>query len=164
MAALWERQESDTEKSWEAFVTYRDLGAGRSLKAAAEALGKHRSLVEEWSRTHNWRERVEEYDRWIDHTALAVRQIGHAEFQQALNQKLQITLALFDRIVGHEIQRITEAQQRGDKVNMLELKRLISAIAEADTLARRSASLPTQYRSESVEDVDHEDAIVYIGG
>lgn len=40
----WERQPGETEKAYEAFVAYRDLGAQRSVSAVSEKLSKSRQL------------------------------------------------------------------------------------------------------------------------
>lgn len=61
MAQPWEMQPSDTPKSWEAFVVYRDMEK-RSLAKVAAKLGKSIKLIERWSQKHNWVERVAAWD------------------------------------------------------------------------------------------------------
>lgn len=61
MAELWEMQNTDTPKSWEAFVVYRDMEK-RSLAKVAKELGKSNALIERWSQKHNWVERVAAWD------------------------------------------------------------------------------------------------------
>lgn len=58
----WERQPSDTEKSWEAFQVYRDMGRSRSLRNVAQKLAKSEQLIKRWSSEHGWVERCESYD------------------------------------------------------------------------------------------------------
>lgn len=58
MAELWEMQDSDTLKSWEAFVVYRDMGSERSLQRVAKELSKSEALIKRWSAKHNWGERI----------------------------------------------------------------------------------------------------------
>lgn len=62
----FERQSTDTDLSWEAFVLYRDAGASRTLELVANQLGKSESQTEKWSARHHWRTRVEDYDRHED--------------------------------------------------------------------------------------------------
>lgn len=65
----WERQPSDTPKSFEAFQIYRDMGKGRTLEKVAKQLKKSMTIIGRWSSKHNWIERVaaweEEQDRLI---------------------------------------------------------------------------------------------------
>ena len=58
----WERQKGESTKAFEGFRTYRDLGAGRSLVAAAKALGKNKAVLSEWSMRHEWVRRVDAHD------------------------------------------------------------------------------------------------------
>lgn len=43
---LWERQENESNKAFQAFCIFRDLGAGRTLAAVAEKLRFNSALVE----------------------------------------------------------------------------------------------------------------------
>jgi hypothetical protein len=63
---LWDRLERESPQAWEAFQTYRDMGANRSIRKVAEQLSKTRSLLERWSREHQWQKRTIAYDRDID--------------------------------------------------------------------------------------------------
>ena len=64
---VWEKQPFDTNKSWAAFVIYRDFShSERTLAKVAELLGKSDTLIERWSTKYDWVARVREYDVWID--------------------------------------------------------------------------------------------------
>ena len=65
MAQPWEMQESDTPKSWEAFVIYRDMDK-RTLEKVSKQLGKSAKLIERWSSKHKWQERVAAWDEEKD--------------------------------------------------------------------------------------------------
>jgi hypothetical protein len=58
----YEKLSQESEKSWQAFVCYREMGVERSLTMVAQALHKSRVLLGRWSRTHNWVERVGPWD------------------------------------------------------------------------------------------------------
>jgi hypothetical protein len=45
-----------------AYKVYRDLGTGRTLRVAAELLGKSKSLLDKWSRKYGWQKRCSEHD------------------------------------------------------------------------------------------------------
>lgn len=58
----WERQERETNKQFEAFCLYRDMGVDRSQPKVAEQLSKSRQLIGRWSAANNWVERCSEWD------------------------------------------------------------------------------------------------------
>lgn len=58
----WDRQPGETSKAYAAFVTYRDLGADRSVRLVSEALAKTQTVIKRWSSAHNWVSRVEAWD------------------------------------------------------------------------------------------------------
>ena len=58
----WERQKGESEKAFEAFALYRDMGTDRTITAVVNELGKSRSLIDRWKDRWKWKERVKEYD------------------------------------------------------------------------------------------------------
>lgn len=82
----WERQPQETAKAYEAFVTYRDLGAARSAAKTAEKLGKSIRLIAEWSSQWRWVIRVR---AWDDHQ--------HAQREIKLAEQKELA---FDNIVA----------------------------------------------------------------
>ena len=67
----WERQKGESAQAYEAFTTYRDMGAERSLTKVSQALNKTRTLLGRWSSTWNWQERVRAYDNELEKEARA---------------------------------------------------------------------------------------------
>ena len=61
----WQRQPAETNKAFEAFVVYRDLGKERSLEAVARKLSKSSQLLKRWSAANNWVERAGTYDDYL---------------------------------------------------------------------------------------------------
>lgn len=55
----FEQQPKESDKAFEAFNLYLNLGASRSLEVVGQKLGKSKTLMERWSRQHNWVARVE---------------------------------------------------------------------------------------------------------
>ena len=51
---LWDRQETESNKAFQAFCVYRDLGVGRTLAAVAEKLRKSYDLIRRWSKNYFW--------------------------------------------------------------------------------------------------------------
>jgi hypothetical protein len=58
----WDKQNGESEKAFEAFVTYRDAGAARSLALAGRTLGKSTVMMEVWSSRWHWVARVAAFD------------------------------------------------------------------------------------------------------
>jgi hypothetical protein len=70
----WERQPRETDKAWEAFTTYRDMGDGRTKQAVSDRLSKSRQLIQRWAALWDWDERVRAYvvaddKAWLDSLA-----------------------------------------------------------------------------------------------
>ena len=65
----YERQPGETQRAFDAFKVYRDLGAERSLARAAEIYygsSTNRSQLGVWSRKHDWVARAAQRDDYID--------------------------------------------------------------------------------------------------
>lgn len=67
----WERQKGESEKAYEAFVAYRDMGEKRTIVAVAEKLQKSDSLIRRWKDRWEWKERVRAYDNDLEKEARA---------------------------------------------------------------------------------------------
>lgn len=67
----WERQKGESAQAYEAFTTYRDMGAERSQQAVSKKLSKSRQLIGRWSSAWNWQERVRAYDNELEKEARA---------------------------------------------------------------------------------------------
>lgn len=65
----WERQPGETQRAFEAFVAYRDMGADRSLRKVVRKVNKSLTTVGEWSAKHKWVDRVAEWDAEQDRIA-----------------------------------------------------------------------------------------------
>lgn len=62
---LWERQENESNKAFQAFCVYRDLGTGRTLAKVAEKLRKSYDLIRRWSKNYFWQNRADAWDKMI---------------------------------------------------------------------------------------------------
>ena len=67
----WERQKGESEKAYEAFCAYRDMGEKRTIVAVAESLHKSGSLLRRWKDRWDWKERVRAYDNDLEKEARA---------------------------------------------------------------------------------------------
>ena len=60
----------ESNKAYEAFCIYRDLGAGRTLKAVARKLQKSYTIIRRWKVEWNWGERAGAWDNCIAEQAI----------------------------------------------------------------------------------------------
>lgn len=67
----WERQKGESEKAYEAFAAYRDMGQERTVSAVVKKLEKSRTLIDRWKDRWDWQERVRAYDNEIEKEARA---------------------------------------------------------------------------------------------
>lgn len=66
----WDRQPDETAPAYAAFQAYLDLGPDRSIRKAAQVVGKSMTSLGGWSKTHDWVARSEAWDS-IPRRALA---------------------------------------------------------------------------------------------
>ena len=86
----WDKQESETNRAYNAFLTYRNMGSLRSLSKAADKFYGIETEVKRhqfmrWSSTHNWVSRCSDFD--IEEERLRIEQkrkdIGEMDRRQA---------------------------------------------------------------------------------
>lgn len=65
----WERRDGEGIKAYEAFSLYLQMGSDRSLRKVAQQLGKSKTLIDRWSSTHSWVERVGAYEEHLQEEA-----------------------------------------------------------------------------------------------
>lgn len=97
--SVWDRQKSESQQAYEAFVTYRDLGAERSTSKVARRLSKSTTLMNRWSSAHGWVERARQYDNYLDGEARReavkkVREMTSRQIKIALKLQKKATKAL----------------------------------------------------------------------
>lgn len=108
MAKPWERQTTDTPKSFVLFELYLAQPADtRSLANVSRQCGKSPGLIERWSRKHKWVERVAAFDASIhaeDARRLAEKRVKEAEEMRERN-----------RVVGRAaMAKVAKALSRGE--------------------------------------------------
>ena len=87
----WERQNGESEKAFEAFTTYRDMGEKRTLIAVAERLQKSYTLVRRWKDRWEWERRCLEYDNELQRAA---KKAATDELRAMNKRQIKIALQL----------------------------------------------------------------------
>ena len=62
---IWTRRDGETTPAYAAFKLYLTMGADRSCAKVAKDLGKSTTLIEGWSVTNEWANRILAYDRYV---------------------------------------------------------------------------------------------------
>lgn len=84
---IWEQQPDESSKAYEAFVFYRDLGAGRTMIEVARSLKKSYSLIRRWSENWNWDERA---SAWDNHLTEKAADKAAQEYAQMIERQISI--------------------------------------------------------------------------
>lgn len=63
---IWERQPNETDRSWEMFKIYRDMGPSRTQAHLSKVKKMNKNSVASFSARWGWRERAAAYDAHID--------------------------------------------------------------------------------------------------
>lgn len=169
MATEWSQLPEESDRAYSAFKLWLEQEPPRLHKRVV-AQGYARESIREWKRKYRWDERTRAYDAFVQRreleAELAQKEAQNVDYGEAITNALRAKLSTIDTILNEELQAIRAAQVEGEELDVLRVKRLLSAIGEADSLARRSAALPTAYRSKSVEDVPRDVApqVYEIGG
>lgn len=125
------RRPDESAKAFDAFRLYLEMGPARSLAKVAQASGKHKTLMERWSKRHAWQARVAAFeaeatraadDAHLD--AIAKRSRRQAEVAQ-LHGEASLTVA---REVLRRLADPDEAEVALRKVPLDELLRISASM------------------------------------
>lgn len=116
--ASWQKQPTESAIAFNAFKTYRDMGASRTLEKTREKLGKvsgYMRVLEDWSSTHRWVERAADYDAHMDELA-----------QSALEQRIIARRTkLIEREIADADALLDKFDQVMEQVKVLEKRRSV---------------------------------------
>ena len=121
---MWERQEGESAKAWNAFRLYRDMEpTERSIAKIAAKLGYSAPvLCERWSMRNNWVARALAYDEYTD---LQARNSRERERLAASDRRIQIAKNM-QLVGGAAIQdlgkKIQDALRSGKAIPKISLK------------------------------------------
>lgn len=128
----WERQKGESEKAFEAFSIYRDMGAERTITAVVKRLGKSRNLIDRWKDRWEWKERVRLFDNDLE--------------KQARNKAVKDRKAMVDRQIKIAMQVQKKALEALDKLSVEDMspKDIKEYIKMATELERLNRNLEEQ--------------------
>jgi len=153
---IFKRLPSDTDKSFEAFCIYRDMGANRSLKAVAEKLDKSDTIIGRWSTQHDWVNRVADYDTSMDAKSLDKQ----AERQEKIKDNAFSDYEFLRKAIDNFKTNVEAMRFVG--VNAYEVGTLVELMKKADDYARRAVGLPDKITESKQEHTGKDGgAIIY---
>lgn len=91
----WTRRTGETPQAYEAFRTYMNQGARRTVEGTAQELGKARSLINRWCQKWSWVERTGAYDSYL----VTAQVDGEVDaFSRVRNKHLDVADKLLDHL------------------------------------------------------------------
>lgn len=123
---LWERQEGETPRAYEAFCVYRDMGPDRSLRKTVQALNKNLTTIAEWSAKYEWVKRVAAWDAENDRIARieqlsAIKKMRKQHAELAYSMLIKAAQALkripADEIKASDISRMIETGSKLERIS-----------------------------------------------
>jgi ribosome assembly protein YihI (activator of Der GTPase) len=171
LSRVWDRQASDTEKSYHAFTVllgmpiYGDEDEKRNLKNLAKKIG-HASQrqVGEWSADHNWQERLAAYDAYMGSKSITLVEASLDQAKSAHLTRVMTQTAVVSLIIEKRLKQALDAVNAGVEVDTMDIKRLIDSIDNVDVIVRRATGQPTTFTSSVGEEVDYKKQEYIIGG
>lgn len=133
---IWELQETDTDKSFEAFAIYRDMGANRSLRKVAEKLGKSETIINRWSMNNDWVNRVAAFDKHQD----SLRQERNLQRQKQIEDNAYSDYIVIRKAIAKYKRDFLAVKFKG--IAPHEVSNLVDLMKQADDYARRAVGLP----------------------
>lgn len=127
MAEYWERQPGESDKAFEAFSTYRDMGASRSLEKTGQTLGKSKAMMETWSRKFSWVERV---SAWEDEQDKIMRKMQIEEISEMRKYHADIAREMLEKAL--EGLRHLEPEE----LNAVSISRLVEVASKLEQKSR----------------------------
>lgn len=150
----WERQEGESVKAFEAFTVYLEMGDERSLRAVGQRLGKSRALIERWSRTYQWVERVASYDADVQRKAHAK---AVDKRRKMVDRHISIALKMQEKAL--------KALEQMDPAD-IDTKNLIAMLREATKLEQEMRTVAVDERRAAIADVEDtgeaDDVLIYL--
>lgn len=150
----WERQKGESVKAFEAFTVYLEMGDERSLRAVGQRLGKSRALMERWSRTYQWVERVASYDADVQKKAHAK---AVDKRRKMVDRHISIALKMQEKAL--------KALEQMDPAD-IDPKNLIAMLREATKLEQEMRTVAVDERRAAVADAEDtgeaDDVLIYL--
>lgn len=138
----WERQKGESSQAFEAFSSYRDLGAERSTSKVQQKLGKNLRLIQRWSSQWNWVERTRAYDNDLDRvskklTEKAIKSMSDRHIKLAMQVQAKAIAALgeleTENMSAKDIKEFIKMATELERICRITLVKLLESSEDKDT-------------------------------
>ena len=161
-AHIWERQTTDTDKSYSAFCVYRDMGRDRSQERVGKELARSRQQISRWSHKHDWVNRVSAYDDYLEAQARQAHESGIIEAKARhisdmvtrVNKLYEQFDNAFESAKMLTVKRTIERDGKIIEITALDIDdqhRFTKWLGDIDSLARRNFEMPDKYTHQQRE-------------
>lgn len=163
MAKPWERQEKESDKAFEAFAIYRDMGPDRSYRKVSEQLGKSETLINRWGSTYTWIERAAAWDNELDkenqkeqRKEIAKMRKRHADLASAMLVKAAKALKSIpdDEIKASDISRMVDVASKLERVSRGDVGEVIEERDGGQAIPAVQIYIPTNNRERGKDTFD----------
>lgn len=135
----WERQKGESEKAYEAFAVYRDMGEKRTFTAVAEKLQKSCTLIRRWKDRWDWPERVRAYDNEIEKEVKAKAVKERKEMSSRhINIAMQLQKKALEALKGLSVEDMSPKDIKEYIKMATDLERLNRTLEEAGNEKRET--------------------------
>lgn len=167
-ARAWDKLPEETSKAFAAFQVYIGLSPfgtpRRTAASVREILNmKLGGSVERWMMKYAWVERAAAYDAWTASNTITLVQATKEVFAKQLVTNTSARLSFLGGIVEKMMKQIDDKLNKGEAVDVGDVKRVADMIKTIDDLSRRSAGLPTSYL-QAPSEVESDDTQTYVLG
>ena len=139
-AELWEQQPQETSEAWHAFRTFRDMGPSRNNPKVTVEIGKHISIVNEWSARWAWRDRVRAWNIHLDRQAQETR-------GEIIREMRERHATLGRKLLDKFMKRVDTLDV--DEIPPGSLDRMLKAGAEIERAAVGEATLIVEHKADA---------------
>lgn len=105
---IWERQPNESEKAYEAFKIYLNLGDNRTAQAVADELQKSYTLIRRWKDKYSWKDRAIAYDNsLVEEARKKAKKDIEAMNKRHITQALKLQKIAVDGLIDLDISRLS---------------------------------------------------------
>jgi hypothetical protein len=154
MRQPFEQQPKESAKAFEAFATYLNMGAERSLAAVGKKLGKSEGLIERWSAKFDWATRVQAqaaYVATVEREATEALATERAE-ERLKRQQAQLDEEWRNRDEALELARAAIGRWKANEKRCGSLEGIARLLELASKLGRLASGLATDKTEITGED------------